>query len=132
MSGAGILVLEDESYRIEIFEELFAPAQLFATADVSIFLKQAMSGKYTLMCLDHDLCDDAEAPTGYDAVSELGRPSGPYFKASCHVPVLLHSLNPRAGGPMLGALWAWEAAIVRIPFHRVPEYAALLRSLAGL
>lgn len=126
-----ILVLEDEDYRIAIFEELFAPHTVYATDFVPEFLKLAERGSWRLILMDCDLSPEVDAVTGLDACYYLADPEGAAFTASSHTPIVVHSLNLQGAGDMLKALWSWEGPLVRVPFHRLPEYSEWLMTLIG-
>jgi len=126
-----ILALEDEDYRIGVFEEMFAPHTVVATDFVPEFLKLAERGSWRLILMDHDLSTEADAITGVDASIYLADPEGAAFAASSHTPIVVHSLNLPAAGEMLKCLWTWEGPLIRVPFHRLPEYGSWLMSLIG-
>lgn len=126
---ASILVLEDDPYRIEIFREMFAPLTIYATDFVPDFILRAERGSWRMILLDHDLDVDGEAPTGADAARQLGDASSEAFQACCYAPVVVHSINLHGAGDIVKALWAWEGPVVRVPFHRLPEFGDWLKVL---
>jgi len=127
-----VLVLDDERYRIRVLQELFEPLVVYGTDDVDEFVKRAERGSWRLIFLDHDLHPDPGAPTGVDAARRLGDVGGEAFAACAYSPVVVHSLNLDRAADIVAALWSWEAPIVRIPFHRLPEYAGWLQSLGAM
>ena len=129
---ARVLVLDDENYRIELIRELLEPAEIVGATDCAAFLTLAREGSWSLLCLDHDLGGGLQAPTSLPAVEAIARPEGELFRSLCHVPVLVHSLNLHAASSIVAALWAWEAPVLRLPFHLLGEYASLLRELADV
>jgi len=128
-AAPSILILEDDPYRIDILREMFQPHDVYATDFVPEFVQQAERGSWRLIMLDYDLSPDALGPTGLDAATSLGDASSDAFRACCYAPVVVHSVNLHGAGDIVKALWAWEAPVVRIPFHRVPEFEAWLRVL---
>lgn len=129
--AATILALEDETYRVDVLRELFAPHTVYATDFVADFLDQARRGSWRLILMDHDLSHEPDAPNGCDAARALADASAAAFSACCYVPVVVHSLNLVAAGAMVQALWSWEAPVIRLPFHRLAEYAPWLVRLIG-
>lgn len=132
LQPASILVLEDESARIEMMEDWFAPQTVYATDFIPDFLAKAAQGGWSLILLDYDLNPENTGPTGYDAALALGDPATPAFRACSYAPVVVHSLNLKQAYEIVGALWQWDAPVVRLPFHLLPNHLHWIRVLMGV
>jgi len=128
-AGPDILVLEDDIQRIEMMMTWWSPLNIYVTDFIEDFIAQASRGGWRLIMMDFDLSPKGQGPTGLDAAEVLGDPASDAFKACCYTPVLVHSLNLRRAYEIVGALWQWDAPVVRLPFHLIPGHLPWLKQM---
>ena len=114
-----VLVVEDDSFRIEWFERQFAGIPfLFITKDVDEAITLIRLIKFDMIFLDHDLGDFEEVldaqfagqpePTGLDVAKEI--PGTVNQETEC----IVHSMNPTGAANIIKA---HPHNTTHIPFH---------------
>jgi len=95
-----IFILEDDTRRIQLFEEkLQFDHDLTITINSDDAIETLKLHKFDLLCLDHDLgrrqmVDSFEYDTGYRVACEIPN------TVNRDTPVLIHSYNPSGAGQM--------------------------------
>jgi CheY-like chemotaxis protein len=130
-----ILIVEDNSERIDWFHNALTGHEIDVTAAVSVAVAWLAAGQYDAIFLDHDLAehhyayqDGRPSPyddeTGYAVALWLGANPA----ASPGARIVVHSMNWPAGRRMVEALEDGDRKPDLIPFvylQTVPEFAPM-------
>ena len=114
-----IFILEDNTWRIDKFKELFKNHTLFICSDVQTAKQTCLNNTFEIMFLDHDLSgkiwqDSNEENTGYQFVKWMV--DNGFHKNSLNY---IHSMNPVGANLMLNYLKANDYDGIWIPFHQL-------------
>lgn len=117
-----ILVLEDNSIRIEKFKQLFKNQELFISDNVKEALNICLVQDFQVMFLDHDLgnaiwVDSNEENTGYQFIKKLIE-----RQLQKNSLIYIHSMNPIGANKMLNLLLDNGYDGIWIPAHLIIDY----------
>jgi len=117
-----ILLLEDNSLRVEKFKQLFRNQELFVFDDIKEALNDCLGKEFPVMFLDHDLgnriwVDSNEENTGYQFVKKLIE-----NQLQKNALIYIHSMNPIGANKMLNLLLDNGYDGIWIPAHLIINY----------
>ena len=116
-----ILVLEDETYRVDFFRDKFAPALITADPRVLVERLRERAPEVATVYLDHELGIMEYTPyprelTGRDAASAIDRMVRAEGFDLSHVEFVIHSMNPPGAARIALALTSAGLRVRRVPF----------------
>jgi len=114
-----ILILEDNSIRVEYFKQLFKHQYLHIYDDVHSAIVNCQVNEFPVMFLDHDLdnkiwVNSEEENTGYNFIRLLIENN--LQKGAL---IYIHSMNPIGANKMLNLLKDNNRDGIWIPFHLI-------------